>query len=191
MSRRKWVLHQEAVRVWETCETARSAWPAGYTTEAEQSQRRSMPHAPTGAQEGEVLMCVHAQAQTNTHTPCVHAMSLLCNPLDVARQAPLSKGVSRQEYWSELSQPRDQILTSYVSCIGRWVFSPLVPHGKPTHPSPPHSNCQLFTDWPLVPTSSIIAEGASGGSACCPPPSSLGCSSSLSHHGPITNLRNM
>ena len=162
-------------------------------TQPKLSRVREGP-CPTPPQEPrrEKFSCACMRRLRQTHTP---AACTLCRfsatPLDVARQAPLSKGVSRQEYWSELSQPRDQILTSYVSCIGRWVFSPLVPHGKPTHPSPPHSNCQLFTDWPLVPTSSIIAEGASGGSACCPPPSSLGCSSSLSHHGPITNLRNM
>ena len=47
-----------------------------------------------------------------------------------ARQAPLSVGCSRQEYWSKLpcpplgkpSQPRDRTHVSYVSCIGRWVL---------------------------------------------------------------------
>ena len=35
--------------------------------------------------------------------------STLCNPMDCACQAPLSKGYSRQEYWSGLpcSSPRD------------------------------------------------------------------------------------
>ena len=38
---------------------------------------------------------------------CVRAKSLqlcttLCNPMDVTRQAPLSVGFSRQEYWSRL-----------------------------------------------------------------------------------------
>ena len=104
MSRRKWVLHQEALRMWERCETARSAWPVGHTTRAEQSQRRSMPQAITGAQEGGVFMCVHMQAHRQTHTP---PACMLCRfsatPWTVAHQAPLSKGFSRQGYWSELS----------------------------------------------------------------------------------------
>ena len=41
---------------------------------------------------------------------CVCAKSLqlcttLCNPMDVTRQAPLSVGFSRQEYWSKLTFP--------------------------------------------------------------------------------------
>ena len=41
---------------------------------------------------------------------CVSATSLqlcltLCNPMDVAHQAPLSMGFSRQEYWSGLLCP--------------------------------------------------------------------------------------
>ena len=54
----------------------------------------------------------------------------LCNPLDcVACQAPLSKGFSRQEYWSGLpfpspgDLPRDRTGISYVSCVGLQVFS--------------------------------------------------------------------
>ena len=47
-----------------------------------------------------------------------------------ARQAPLSIGVSRQEYWSGLpfsspgdfSPPRDQTSVSCVSCIGRQIL---------------------------------------------------------------------
>ena len=48
----------------------------------------------------------------------------------VAHQAPLSIGISRQEYWSGLpcpapvdhSPPRDPTQVSYVSCNGRWVL---------------------------------------------------------------------
>ena len=48
-------------------------------------------------------------------------------PLTVARQAPLSMGFPRQEYWSglpfpspgESSQPRDR---THVSCVGRRVL---------------------------------------------------------------------
>ena len=48
----------------------------------------------------------------------------------VACQAPLSMGVSRQEYWSgltcpppgDLPQSRDQIQVSYISCIGKRIL---------------------------------------------------------------------
>ena len=48
----------------------------------------------------------------------------------IAHQAPLSKGFSRQEYWSRLPfpPPGDQTPVSYSSCIGRQV---LFPPGKP------------------------------------------------------------
>ena len=41
--------------------------------------------------------------------PCVHAQSrpTLCDPMDVAHQAPLSFGFIRQEYWSGLPFPGD------------------------------------------------------------------------------------
>ena len=62
--------------------------------------------------------------------------SLLCRgrlfatPWTAARQAPLTKGFSRQEYWSgllfpppgESSWPRDRIHVSCISCIGRWIL---------------------------------------------------------------------
>ena len=39
--------------------------------------------------------------------PCVHAKLLptLCDPMDCSRQAPLSMGFPRQEYWSGLPVP--------------------------------------------------------------------------------------
>ena len=51
-------------------------------------------------------------------------------PWTLTRQASLSMGFSRQDYWSGLScpppgesfQPTDRTLVSYVSCIGRWVL---------------------------------------------------------------------
>ena len=69
---------------------------------------------------------------------------LFCNPRTMARQAPLSMGFSRQEYWSgppgssvhgilqagilewvaipffRSPPPRDRTCGSYVSCIYRW-----------------------------------------------------------------------
>ena len=55
---------------------------------------------------------------------------LFGTPWTVARQTPLSMGLSRQEYWSGLlcpppggsSQPRDRTRVSYVSYIGRRVL---------------------------------------------------------------------
>ena len=35
----------------------------------------------------------------------VQSCPTLCNPMDVARQAPLSMGFTRQEYWSGLPFP--------------------------------------------------------------------------------------
>ena len=39
---------------------------------------------------------------------CVSVIQLsltLCDPMDLARQAPLSRGFSRQEHWSGLTRP--------------------------------------------------------------------------------------
>ena len=64
---------------------------------------------------------------------CLVAQSCLtlCNPLDVARQAPLSMGSSRQEYWSGLSfpSPRDLPnprikLTSLALTAGFFTIEP-------------------------------------------------------------------
>ena len=55
----------------------------------------------------------------------------LCDPMDLAGQAPVSMGFSRQEFWSGLPSPPPRDLSdpeifpthvSYVSCIGRWVL---------------------------------------------------------------------
>ena len=65
---------------------------------------------------------------------CMHVKSLqllltLCDPMDHS-QAPLSIGLSRQEYWSGLLCPPPGDLPDpgiepeffYISCIGRWYF---------------------------------------------------------------------
>ena len=56
----------------------------------------------------------------------------------IDHQAPLSMGLSRQEYWNELPYPSPCDLpnpgiepVSYVSCVGRQVLYQLVPPGKP------------------------------------------------------------
>ena len=66
-------------------------------------------------------------------------VQLFETPWTVARQAPLSMGFSRQEYWSGLpfpspgdsSQPRDRTCVSCVSCIGRWILCHWQRSGKP------------------------------------------------------------
>ena len=53
----------------------------------------------------------HAEESVKSQrAACVHAQSLpscptLCDPMDLARQAPLAMGFSRQEYWSGLPCP--------------------------------------------------------------------------------------
>ena len=71
--------------------------------------------------------------------PCVAVCALsvaqwcltLYDPMDyIAHQAPLSREVSRQEYWSgfpfpppgDLSRPRDHTCTSCISCLGRQIL---------------------------------------------------------------------
>ena len=57
---------------------------------------------------------------------------LLATPWTITRQAPLSMGFPRQEYWRWAavaysrgsSQPSDQTHFSYVSCTGRRVLYP-------------------------------------------------------------------
>ena len=54
----------------------------------------------------------------------------LATPWTVARQAPLSMGLSRQEYWrglpgpppGDLSDPGIKHASLNVPCIGRWVL---------------------------------------------------------------------
>ena len=66
-------------------------------------------------------------------TLCVSVFScvwLFATSQTIARQAPLSMGFSRPEYWSWVampssrgsSQPRDRTHVSRVSCIGRWIL---------------------------------------------------------------------
>ena len=61
---------------------------------------------------------------------CFSPVRLSATPCTAARQAPLSTGLLRQEYWGglpcpppgESSQPRDGIHISYVPCIGRRIL---------------------------------------------------------------------
>ena len=75
-----------------------------------------------------------------THTCALSRFShvwLFATLWTIARQASLSTGFSKQEYWSGLPflppatlRPRDWTQVSYVSCTGRQVLK-LVPPGKP------------------------------------------------------------
>ena len=69
---------------------------------------------------------------------CFSCVQLFVTPWTVARQAPLSTGFPRQEYWSGLPfLPPGSFLTqgsisvSCVSCIVRWVFFFFLPLGPP------------------------------------------------------------
>ena len=58
---------------------------------------------------------------------CFHHVHLFATPWTVAHQAPLFLGFSRQEYWSglpcpppgDLPDPGVELMSLYVSCIGR------------------------------------------------------------------------
>ena len=47
----------------------------------------------------------HQQCADYMHAALLQLCSTLCDPMDVAQQAPLSMGFSRQEYWRELPCP--------------------------------------------------------------------------------------
>ena len=83
-----------------------------------------------------ILVKINTLNIVHMHTCVLSLFShvwLFATPWTVARQAPLSMGFSRQEYWNELpcphlgdlpnsgTRPKDQTQVSYVSCIGSWV----------------------------------------------------------------------
>ena len=77
----------------------------------------------------------------------------LCNPMNCTRQAPLSTGFSRQEYWSGLSFPPPGDLPD-----------------PGTKPASPAFRCILY-QWATKPTSSrmdILVDFLSGGWFCRP-----------------------
>ena len=71
-----------------------------------------------------------------SHFSCVQ---LFVTPWMVAHQAPLSRGFSRQEYWSvslcppprNLPDPGIESTFTYVSCIGRQVLDHYCHPGSP------------------------------------------------------------
>ena len=85
------------------------------------------------------------------HVCVLSHVPLFVTPWTVAHQAPLSMGISRQEYWSELPSPTPGDLPdpgieheSLVSPVLAGGFSTAAPHGKP----PPSSTAaqQIFSD---------------------------------------------
>ena len=68
---------------------------------------------------------------------CFSHVPLCATPWTVAHQAPLSIGVSRQEYWSGLPFPPPEDLPNpgieaYLFCLLQWQAGslPLTPTGK-------------------------------------------------------------
>ena len=65
-----------------------------------------------------------------TFLPRSKPCPILCDPMAVVHQAPLSVGFSRQDYWSglpcpppvHLPDPGIKPMSLYVCCIGRWVL---------------------------------------------------------------------
>ena len=88
---------------------------------------------------------------------CVHAKSLqscptLCDPVDHSQpdssvhgilQARILEWVAMPSFGAS-SQPRDWTHVSYISCIGRWVFLPLMLLGKPFLPILPQANPLMY-----------------------------------------------
>ena len=74
-----------------------------------------------------LLLCWFLLGNTWDTLICVR---LFVTPWTVARQAPLSMRFSRQEHWSglpcpppgDLPDPRLELSSLTVSCIGRWVL---------------------------------------------------------------------
>ena len=89
--------------------------PVGTWTSWEPAEACRLP-----ARQGPGALCALAHACAKLIQSCPTA-----TPWTVACQAPLSKGFSRQEYWSGLpcpppgDPPRDGTRISYVSCTGR------------------------------------------------------------------------
>ena len=93
---------------------------------------------------------------------CVRAYALSCSvtsdsviPRTVASQAPLSMGVSRQEYWNSLpftpprALPNPRVKSPSLESPGRWILYHLCHLQSPCQPPPTlnrhvHSLCLFF-----------------------------------------------
>ena len=85
-----------------------------------------------------IWFCIYdVLRESNSQSHKVKSCPTLCNPWTIACQAPLSMGLSRQEYWSGLpsfmgaSWPRGRIWLSYLQHWQAGSLS-LVPPGIPT-----------------------------------------------------------
>ena len=88
-----------------------------------------------------VCIYLYVHIQTCTHTGCVvlrlvaRLYLTLCDPMSVAHQAPLSMGLSSQEYWSGLPcpppghLPNPEIDPGFLHC--RWILYRLSHQGSP------------------------------------------------------------
>ena len=91
-----------------------------------------------GCTESNILK--RLSSSSSMHAELFQSCPIFCDPTDIAWQAPLSMGFSRQEYWSgllcpplgESSQSRDKTHVSCV-CLLHWQADslPRVPPGKP------------------------------------------------------------
>ena len=73
------------------------------------------------------------EARMKVKVKLLSCVRLFAAPWTVARQAPLSMGFSRQEYWNEVPFPSPGDLPDPVSPMSPALaggFLPLVPHGK-------------------------------------------------------------
>ena len=107
-----------------------------------------------------VLLCVCARARARAHTCMFSHVWLFATPWTVARQAPLSMGFSRQEYWSGLlcpppgDLPDPGIKSASSALAGKFFIT--VPPGKPLFYCAYlnfHDSCwtgQTWSSWPWL-----------------------------------------
>ena len=69
-----------------------------------------------------VCVCVHACMRACTRAQSLSCAQLFATPWTVARQAPLSMGFPRQEYWNGLSFPPPKIEQIGKEVNGEYKF---------------------------------------------------------------------
>ena len=107
-----------------------------------------------------VCVCARARAHVRAHTCMFSHVWLFATPWTVARQAPLSMGFSRQEYWSGLlcpppgDLPDPGIKSASSALAGKFFIT--VPPGKPLFYCAYlnfHDSCwtgQTWSSWPWL-----------------------------------------
>ena len=70
-------------------------WSREYTENKQEPARVARSYSGSSTLNAVCTFCY-----TSTLGACVQSYPALCDPVTVARQAPLSMGLSRQEYWS-------------------------------------------------------------------------------------------